>query len=117
MSETIGYILISIGVLFDLLGGLGLVRLPDVYNRLQASTKCVTMGTGMILLGVVFITGFNSSGLKAFLAIWFIAITSPTAAHAISRAAHRSGVPLSPGSVVDRYKEYLEESTESGGRK
>ena len=59
MSETIGYILISIGVVFDVLGCIGLVRLPDVYNRLQAATKCVTLGTCMILIGAAVI-GFGS---------------------------------------------------------
>ena len=45
-------ILISIGVLFNLFGCIGLIRLPDVYNRLQSATKCVTLGTCSILAGV-----------------------------------------------------------------
>ena len=44
-------ILIVTGLLFDLVGTIGLVRLPDVYNRIQASTKCVTLGTCFILAG------------------------------------------------------------------
>jgi len=50
--EWIGVISIGIGVAFDFLGCLGLIRFPDVYNRLQAGTKCVTFGTCGILLGV-----------------------------------------------------------------
>jgi multicomponent Na+:H+ antiporter subunit G len=103
MNETIGLILLIIGVSFDVLGCIGLVRLPDVYNRLQAATKCVTLGTAAILLGVLFYTGFGAIGVKALLCIWFILITSPTAAHAISRAAHRSGIKLWAGSVMDKY--------------
>jgi multicomponent Na+:H+ antiporter subunit G len=103
MSETIGYILLSVGVAFDLFGCIGLVRLPDVYNRLQAATKCATLGTALILISVWFFTGFGSIGIKALLCIWFILITSPTAAHAISRAAHRSGIKLWEGSVMDKY--------------
>ena len=103
MTESIGFILIMGGLLFDFSGCLGLVRLPDVYNRLQSSTKCVTLGTCLILLGTVFYTGLNAVGMKAILCIWFIFMTSPTAAHAISRASHRAGYKLWKGSVCDRY--------------
>jgi multicomponent Na+:H+ antiporter subunit G len=103
MNETIGLVLLIIGISFDVIGCIGLVRLPDVYNRLQAATKCVTLGTSMILLAVVFYTGINAIGVKALLCIWFVLITSPTGAHAIARAAHRSGVRLWKGSVMDKY--------------
>ena len=105
MNETVGFILVTIGVLFDLFGCIGLVRLPDIYNRLQAATKCVTLGTCMILIGVLFITGIGSAGIRALLCAVFILLTSPVAAHALSRAAHRSGIRLWEGSVVDRYAE------------
>jgi multicomponent Na+:H+ antiporter subunit G len=105
MNETIGLVLLAIGVAFDIVGCIGLVRLPDIYNRLQAATKCVTLGTSMILLSVVFYTGLNAIGAKALICIWFILITSPTAAHAIARAAHRSGIRLWAGSIMDRYAE------------
>lgn len=103
MSETIGFVLLLIGVVFDIVGCIGLVRLPDIYNRLQAATKCVTLGTCMILLSVLFYTGFGSIGVKALLCLWFIIITSPTGAHAIARAAHRSGIRLWEGSIMDKY--------------
>ncbi len=103
--ELAAFILLALGLAFDLLGCIGLVRLPDVYNRLQAGTKCVTLGTFLLLAGVVVRFGFGAMGWKALLCIWFIAMTSPTAAHAIARAAHRSGVALAEGSVLDRYRE------------
>ncbi len=105
MSEFIGYVFLAVGVAFDLFGCIGLVRLPDVYNRLQAATKCVTLGTSLILLSMFFFTGFGAITIKGLLCIWFILITSPTAAHAISRAAHRSGIRLWEGSVMDKYAE------------
>lgn len=108
MSETFGYIAIVTGVLFDLLGCVGLVRLPDVYNRLQAATKCVTLGTCMILIGVFLMTGFNATGIKALICMMFVLITSPTSAHALARGSHKAGVPLWPGSVVDKYQEHEE---------
>jgi len=105
MIESIGMGLIYIGVAFDFLGVLGLVRLPDVYNRLQAATKCVTFGSVGILLGIFLMQGFSSFGVKALIGIVFIFLASPTAAHVISRAAHRSKIPLAKISVIDRYEE------------
>ena len=105
MNDTIGIVLMSIGVLFDLFGCIGLVRLPDVYNRLQAATKCVTLGTCMILIGLFFIMGIGSAGIRALLCVMFILFTSPVAAHALARAAHRSGIRLWEGSVMDKYVE------------
>ncbi|MBD3271019.1 MAG: Na+/H+ antiporter subunit G [Elusimicrobia bacterium] len=101
----IGIIFISIGFIFDFFGALGLIRLPDVYNRLQAATKCVTLGTCSILFGTFCIMGFTAPGIKALLCIIFLILTAPVAAHAIARGAHRTGVKLAPGSVVDKYLE------------
>jgi len=104
MAQVIGMIFIVSGVAFDILGCLGLVRLPDVYNRLQAATKCVTFGTCGILFGAAIFDGiFTATGVKALIGIVFILLTSPVAAHAISRAAHRSGVKLWEESVCDKY--------------
>ena len=105
MIELIGVILICIGLFFDLCGCIGLVRFPDVYNRLQASTKCVTLGTILLLMGVAIIGNQGAMAAKALVCAVFIMITSPTAAHAIAKGSHTSGVPLWEGSVVDRYAE------------
>jgi multicomponent Na+:H+ antiporter subunit G len=101
--SSVAWTVMAIGLFFDLVGCIGLVRLPDVYNRLQAATKCVTLGTFLLLLGVMLHTGLGSMTLKAVVCLWFIAMTSPTAAHALARAAHRSGIPLAERSVCDRY--------------
>jgi len=103
IRETIGMIFIFIGIGFDFFGVLGLVRLPDVYNRLQAATKCVTFGSAGIMFGVFILNGFNSFGFKALFGIAFIFLTSPVAAHVIARAAHRSGVPLAKQTIIDEY--------------
>ena len=104
IRQTIGMVFIWMGIAFDFLGVLGLLRLPDVYTRLQAATKCITFGTAGLLFGVFIMKGFSSFGFKALLGIVFIFLTSPTAAHAISRAAHRSGIPLAEESVIDLYQ-------------
>ena len=103
MNSIAGLIFVALGLTFDLLGCLGLVRLPDVYNRLQAATKCVTMGTCSILFGTFLIVGWSVPGIKALLCIIFLLLTAPVAAHAIARGAHRAGVKLCEGSVIDRY--------------
>ena len=104
-------ILVTIGIFFNFAGCIGLIRFPDIYNRLQASTKCVTLGTALILLAVAIHFGWNSISVKAFLCILFIFITAPTAAHAISRGSHRAGFPLWPGSIMDRYKDDYPQKT------
>jgi multicomponent Na+:H+ antiporter subunit G len=108
MNETIGMILIIIGLVFDFFGCMGLIRFPDVYSRLQASAKCVTMGTCGILFGLFVIKGFSATGMKALLCMIFILLTAPVSAHALARAAYRSGVKPYSGSVVDQYGEDLD---------
>lgn len=105
MNETIGMLFVVTGLAFDFFGCLGLIRLPDVYNRLQASTKCVTLGTCSILFGLFLSTGFTAAGFKALLCILFIILTAPVSAHALARGAHKAGVKLCKGSVCDKYAE------------
>ncbi len=111
MTDIIGYILITIGILFDIFGCIGLVRFPDVYNRLQASTKCATLGTILVLVGTAVISGFGPTAAKAVICAVFILITSPTAAHAIAKGAYASGVQLWENSIVDKYAERKEKTT------
>lgn len=105
MNEILGYIFILLGLAFDIFGCIGLIRLPDVYNRLQAVAKCATLGTCSILFGVVVIEGLSSTGIKALLCIVFLLLTAPVAAHALARGAHKAGVRLWEGSVCDKYGE------------
>ncbi|UCG35386.1 MAG: Na+/H+ antiporter subunit G [Candidatus Omnitrophota bacterium] len=105
MIDIIGLIFICIGLAFDFFGCLGLVRLPDVYNRLQAATKSVTLGTCSILFGTFLVVGFTAAGLKSLMCIVFLLLTAPVAAHAVARGAHRAGVKLAKESIVDRYAE------------
>jgi len=105
MSDVVGYILIALGILFNIFGCVGLVRFPDVYNRLQASTKCVTLGTVLLLVGVAIANGTGAMAAKAIICAVFVFVTLPTAAHAIAKGAYASGVPLWEGTVVDKYAE------------
>lgn len=113
MIEIILYILLGIGVFFNGLGSLGLLRFPDVYTRLHASTKCTTFGSiftsfAVIVYGVYHWYGGSSSygvlAVHAFIALVALVLTNPTGAHAIARAAHRSGV-YPKKAVVDKLQE------------
>lgn len=88
--EIAGAVLVSIGVIFTLLGALGLVRMPDVYNRLQAGTKATTLGFIGIALGV----GFYEPKWfpKLILMVVFIVMTAPLSSHNLARAAHAIGI-------------------------
>ena len=112
MTDITGYILIIIGILFDIFGCIGLVRLPDVYNRLQASTKCVTLGTVLLLVGVALASDSGATSAKAIICAVFILVTSPTAAHAIAKGAYASGVKLWENSVVDKYAKKTDKKSE-----
>ena len=103
-SDNIGLVIIAVGLFFEVAGCIGMVRLPDVYNRIQAGTKCVTLGVCLILIGTAVMADSAPTRLKAILCIAFILITSPTAAHALARAARVSGVKLWEGSVVDQFE-------------
>jgi multicomponent Na+:H+ antiporter subunit G len=92
-----------IGLAFSLSGAVGIVRMPDVYTRIQCSSKNVTMGTLPLLLAVVVDKGLVSAyASRALLIAVLVFVVNPLAAHALARAAYRSGVPMWQGSVVDQ---------------
>jgi multicomponent Na+:H+ antiporter subunit G len=103
MISVLGWTSIGIGVGFTLLGCLGLVRFPDLYNRMQAATKCVTLGTCGIMLGIFLLSGFTALGVKALLCALFVLITVPVAAHALARGSLIFGVKLWKGTVKDEF--------------
>ena len=104
--QIIGTVITAIGTIFLFLGGLGLLRLPDVYNRLQAGTKCTTLGAFLTIVGV----GITQPGWfwKTLVIALFILITNPISNHALGRASRKSGVSLCDRSVVDKAKEFEE---------
>jgi len=70
---------------------IGLLRLPDVYNRLHATTKCDTLGAGLVLLSLA-LQSEAAVAIRLALLIIFILITNPTAAHVIARSAYVIGI-------------------------
>ncbi|MFW5926444.1 MAG: monovalent cation/H(+) antiporter subunit G, partial [Wenzhouxiangella sp.] len=70
----------------------GLLRLPDFYTRVHAVTKCDALGAGMVLLGLAVLAGFDGNGIRIIALIALILLSSPTAGHALARAAWRAGL-------------------------
>jgi len=108
--EIIGAILLLIGSAFLFLGGLGIYRMPDTYNRLQAGTKATTLGAMSLILGVGFLE--SSWMIKTLIIIIFIAYSNPISSHALARANYkRKHFPLIlHGDVkdMDAYREVTE---------
>ncbi|MBN2790690.1 MAG: Na+/H+ antiporter subunit G [Candidatus Delongbacteria bacterium] len=101
--RILGSIITLIGSIFLFLGALGVFRMPDLYNRMQAGTKATTLGTILTLLGIG-ICHYEWIG-QILVIIMFIALTNPISSHALARAAHFKGIPLTKGSVTDKLKE------------
>ena len=98
--NIVTYIFIGIGLFFNLVGTVGLHRLPDMYTKLHAATKCTTFGSIFLILAVImqaaniWAQGDVSQSvmcIHAVLALVALLVTNATGAHAIARAAHRSG--------------------------
>lgn len=100
----IGIIITGIGAFFLLLGSFGIVRLPDVYNRLQAGTKCTTLGAFCAIIGVGIM--MPQWFAKTLLIALFILITNPISNHVIGRAGLKRGIPLCKKSIIDKTKEF-----------
>ncbi len=103
----VGMIITGIGVLFLLLGNFGILRLPDVYNRIQAGTKCTTFGAFFTIVGIGILE--PNWFWKCLLIAAFVLITNPISSHAIARASKIIGVLLCDKSVIDKTEEFKNE--------
>lgn len=93
------------GGLFCMVGALGLVRMPDLYTRMHAASVTDTLGAGLILAGLVLQAGLTLVSAKLLIIGLLIFFTSPTATHALARAAFVRGVrPMHPGGKGDPWK-------------
>jgi multicomponent Na+:H+ antiporter subunit G len=94
IEQVLGFLsLLSLcgGLFFLFVGTVGLLRLPDVFNRLHATTKCDTLGAGLVLLSLA-LQSSAAVGTRLILLALFILITNPTAAHVIAQAAYKAGI-------------------------
>lgn len=108
--------LICVGSFFLAVGTLGLLRLPNVYNRLHATSKAATLGAASIFLAGFVHFGGEGAGLVSLVGIVFLFLTAPTGAHMISRSARRMGVDFLPDVYWPRVLEAeSERETETEG--
>ena len=105
----IGAFITLAGSIFLLLGSIGLLRMPDCFNRIQAGTKASTLGTILSFLGILLIMpGWWG---KLLILIISIILTNPVSSHVLARASHYIKVPLTKATLVNKYaedEEYIE---------
>lgn len=111
MTEAAGSTLMLVGAAFMLLAGAGVVRMPDLFMRMQAATKASTLGMGCVVLAVAVHFGELGITTRALATIFFVCFTAPVAAHKIARASYFARVPLWEGTVVDELRGHYDPRT------
>jgi multicomponent Na+:H+ antiporter subunit G len=94
-------VLLSAGAFFMLLAALGIVRMPDLYTRMSATSKASTLGASLLALGAAAAFGREPVLAEAVALVAFLFLTAPVAAHMIGRAGYLTGVRPSPRTRVD----------------
>ncbi len=103
MAELLGSLIVFAGSIFLFSAGLGVLRMPDSYNRIQTGTKASTLGTILVLLGLAVL--HPAWTWKLLILIFFVLLTNPVSSHALARAAHSIHVAEAESTVVDRLEE------------
>ena len=111
-TGVVGF-LIVLGTFFLLIGTIGLIRLPDVYNRMHATSKATTLGAASLFLAGFVYFGPQGAGLTSLVGILFLFLTVPTGAHMISRSAQKMGVPFFGDATWPATAELVDEDEES----
>jgi multicomponent Na+:H+ antiporter subunit G len=114
MNDVLSAALIVIGGGFMLLAGVGIVRMPDLFMRMQAATKAATLGSGCMLLAVALHFGELTVVTRVVLVTAFIFLTAPVAAHMIARAAYSVGTPLWEGTIADELRDQRQSLSSAG---
>ena len=102
MKEAVVIVLCAVGFFFTLSGVVGIVRMPDVYTRIQCSSKTITLGALPVLVALAVAEGpLTTYGSRALLVAFLLLVVNPAASHALARAAYKAGVPMWRGAVRD----------------
>lgn len=106
MRLTVVIVLCAIGLFFALSGAVGILRMPDVYTRIQCSSKTITMGALPMLIALAIAEGpLTSYGGRALFVGILLLVVNPAASHALARAAYKTSVPMWSGAVADEPRE------------
>jgi multicomponent Na+:H+ antiporter subunit G len=90
--DILSWVLLASGGVFCMIGALGLLRMPDFYTRMHAASVIETLGAGLLLSGMMLQAGLTLISVKLLIIGVLLFFTSPTATHALARAAHLRGV-------------------------
>lgn len=90
--EMISWVCLGLGCLLCMIGGLGLLRLPDFYSRMHGGGITDTLGAGLVLVGLMLYDGLTMNTVKLVMILGALLITSPTSTHAVAKAAYTSGL-------------------------
>ena len=112
MTDVMTAVVWIAGSAFALLAAVGVLRMPDVFTRMQASTKASTLGLGCLLIGAALQLGDIASVIRVLSIAAFTLLTTPVAAHVIARAAYLAEVPLWKGTVLDERRRALARSSQ-----
>jgi multicomponent Na+:H+ antiporter subunit G len=104
MTDIVTAIVWLGGSALALLAAVGVLRMPDVFTRMQASTKASTLGLGCLLIGAALQMGDFASFIRVASIGAFVLLTTPVSGHVIARAAYFAAVPLWEGTVLDERK-------------
>ena len=113
MTDVVTELVWLAGSGFALLAAVGVLRMPDVFTRMQASTKASTLGLGCLLIGAALQLGDFGSFVRAASIFAFIMLTTSVAAHVIARASYLADVPLWDGTVLDERGRDLNDALDS----
>lgn len=94
IADVIIVVLVLLGCGFGLLAAVGVVRMPDLYTRMQSATKAGTLGVVCVVLAAAIHFGSAGVAVEAMMVVLFFFATAPIASHLIGRASYRAGVPL-----------------------
>ncbi len=90
--DILSWICLIIGSILCIIGGLGLLRLPDFYSRMHGGGITDTLGASLVILGLMFQGGLTTITVKLVMILAILLITSPTSTHAVGKAALTSGL-------------------------
>lgn len=113
--EAITVVLMIVGAVLMLLATVGVVRMPDLYSRMQSATKASTLGVGCTMLAVAVDFANLAIATRVVLIVAFVFLTAPIAAHMIGRAAYHVGVPLWQGTTLDQLRDHNGQQADTSG--
>ena len=111
LIEGLTALLLLTGAFFMFVGAVGIVRLPDLFMRMSATTKSATLGVSFMMLAVALHFNDLAIGARALATILFVFLTAPVAAHMIARAGYLRGVSLWQGTISDELQGRYDEET------